>query len=204
MEHTLAQSFELLSNILRCIANTVEYKNLKGQLNKAELVALKQLQTKQYLAKQKVTRSQQTSHHEHALTPTAPHSVGSCNWSITDVDEVRSTASSTQYFNISQDRLPITTVGDEALPTIDLRSTEHEVDEEAMHDVLTHYAHALADAAAEVSNHPNDNEREFHLHLQIAKNENAMDIATNHGLIDDGACADVNRKRRKKKKKRRS
>ena len=125
MEHTLAQSFELLSNILRCIANTVEYKNLKGQLNKAELVALKQLQTKQYLAKQKVTRSQQTSHHE----PTTPHTVGSCNGSITDVDEVRSTASSTQYFKISQDRLPITTVGDETFPMIDLRSTECEVEE---------------------------------------------------------------------------
>ena len=132
MEHTLAQSFELLSNILRCIANTVEYKNLKGQLNKAELDALKQLQSKQYLAKQRVTRSPQISHHERALTPMAPHSVGSCNGSITDVGEVRPTASSTQYFNISQDRLPITTVGDETLPTIDLRRTEHEVDKEAM------------------------------------------------------------------------
>ena len=198
MEHTLAQSFELLSNILRCIANTVEYKNLKGQLNKAELVALKQLQTKQYLAKQKVTRSQQTSHHE----PTTPHTVDSCNGSITDVDEVRST----QYFTISQDRLPITTVGDETLPMIDLRMTEHEVDKEDMSDVLTLFAHAIADAGGEVSNHPNDKEREFHMHLQIANFENMLDFATKHGLIDEMVCADVegkgvNRKRKKKKRR---
>ena len=200
MEHTLAQSFELLSNILRCIANTVEYKNLKGQLNKAELVALKQLQTKQYLAKQKVTRSQQTSHHEHALTPTAPHSVVSCNGSITDVDEVRSTASSTQYFNISQDRLPITTVGDEnPFPTIDLRITECEVTEEAMLEVLTYYTHTIANAGVEVENHPNDKEREFHMDLQIANMENTIDIAKKLGLYDD-----VNRKCRRKKTKRRN
>ena len=202
MEHTLAQSFELLSRTLRCRANTVDYKNLKGQLNKAELDALKQLQSKQYLAKQKVTRSQQTSHHE----PTTPHTVDSCNGSITDVDEVRSTASSTQYFKISQDRLPITTVGDETLPTIDLRRTEHEVDKEGMSDVLTLFAHAIADAGAEVSNHPNDKEREFHMHLQIANFENALDFATKHGLIDEMVCADVegkgvNRKRKKKKRR---
>ena len=204
MEHTLAQSFELLSSILRCKANTVEYKNIKGQLNQSELDALKQLQSKQYLATQKAkqqtaTRSQQTPHHEHALTPMAPQSAGSCNGSITDVDD---RATSTQFFDISQDRLPMTTVGDETLPTNDLRSTEHDVDKETMRDVLTQYAHAIAGAAAEVSNHPTCKDREFHLDLQFAKFENAMDFATNHGLTDNGARAEgAERKRRRKKKR---
>ena len=116
------------------------------------------------------------------------------------------TASSTQYFNISQDRLPTTTVGDEALPAFDLRRTEHEADKEAMRDVLTHYAHAIAGAATEVSNHPNDKDREVHLALQVAKFENAMDVATKHGLTGNFACGEVerrgaDRKRRKKKKR---
>ena len=99
----------------------------------------------------------------------------------------------------------MTTVGDETLPTNDLRSTEHDVDKETMHDVLTHYAHAIAGAATEVSNHPKDKDREFHLDLQFARFENAMDFATNLGLTDNGACAEgegrgADRKRRKKKK----
>ena len=74
-----------------------------------------------------------------------------------------------------------------------------------MHHVLTHYAHAIAGAAAEVSKHPKDKDREFHLDLQFAKFENAMDFATNHGLTDNGACAEgqgrgTDRKWRKRNK----
>ena len=211
MEHTLGQSFEFLSSILRCRANTVEYKNLKRQLNKAELDALKQLQSKPYLATQKAkqqtaTRSQNIMHHARSLTLMAPQSVGSWSDSIADVDEGRSTTSSTQYFNISQNSMPITAVGDETIPTIDLRRTENDVDKESMHGVLTHYAHAIAGAATEASNHPNDKDREFHLDLQFAKFENAMAFATNHGLTDIGTCTEgqrrgADRKRRRKKKR---
>ena len=85
---------------------------------------MKQLQTLQYQANQKAKqqtamRSQQTPRDEtigHLLTATTQ----------SDVDDDKSTASSTQYFNISENRLPVTTIGDETLPTIDLRRTEHE------------------------------------------------------------------------------
>jgi hypothetical protein len=190
----LAQSFELLTNILSCRANTVEYKNIKSQLNKSELDALKQLKSKQYLAMQRAKRSQQKLHHDHATT--------TANSSWTDVDEGRSTASSTQYFSIAQERLPISTPGDEDLPTFDLRKTAHEVDKETMIGALANYAHAVSDAVAEASSHPHDKDRKFHMDIQCAKFENLLHIAEKHGLTDLGT--DVKRQKKKRNKKNRN
>ena len=94
------------------------------------------------------------------------------------MDDDRYAASSTQYYSVSQYRLPVAMTGDETIPTINLRRTEHEVDKETMHDVLTAFAHAVGNAAAETSNRPKDKERESHFDLQIAKLESAMDFAT--------------------------
>ena len=130
MEHSLAQSYKILSSILSTKVNSTEYLLLKNKLNTTESDALKQLQRKQAITKYKGKAAAQpvglaTSTDSVVTTTQEAQPVGPeiSENPIETTSEHNDSNKTTEYFHISDEGEPNVTSIDVEVDGIPVRST---------------------------------------------------------------------------------
>ena len=130
MEHSLAQSYKILSSILNTKVNSTEYLLLKNKLNTTESDALKQLQRKQAITKYKGKAAAQpvglaTSTDSVVTTTQEAQPVGPeiSENPIETTSEHNDSNKTTEYFHISDEGEPNVTSIDVEVDGIPVRST---------------------------------------------------------------------------------